>query len=141
MRARVLYILYSTFLLIKEMRMTSDNSINQEKQQKINRTLVLKLLRQEGLASRADIAKLSGLQRATITNIVKELMDLGIVVEDGLLAGDKGRRSIGIRINGEKFGVVGVMVTREYFGVSLIGLSGEIHEIKYYKVRRNRYGL
>ena len=121
--------------------MTSDNSINQEKQQKINRTLVLKLLRQEGLASRADIAKLSGLQRATITNIVKELMDLGIVVEDGLLAGDKGRRSTGIRINGEKFGVVGVMVTREYFGVSLIGLSGEIHEIKYYKVRRNRYGL
>ncbi len=114
--------------------MTSDNSINQEKQQKINRTLVLKLLRQEGLASRADIAKLSGLQRATITNIVKELMDLGIVVEDGLLAGDKGRRSIGIRINGEKFGVVGVMVTREYFGVSLIGLSGEIHEIKYYKL-------
>ena len=114
--------------------MTIDKSINQEKQQKINRTLVLNLLSLQGLTSRADIAKLSGLQRATITNIVKELMDLGVVVEDGLLAGNKGRRSIGIRIDGEKFGVVGVMVTREYFGVSLIGLSGEIHETKYFKL-------
>lgn len=113
---------------------TEEKSINQEKQQKINRTLVLRLLRQEKLASRADIAKLSGLQRATITNIVKELMDLGIVVEDGILSGNKGRRSIGIRMNGGNFGVAGVMVTREYFGVSLIGLSGEIHETKYFKL-------
>lgn len=104
--------------------MNTEKSINQEKQQKINRTLVLRLVRQEKLVSRAEIAKLSGLQRATITNIVKELIELGIVVENGLLSGDKGRRSIGIRINGEKFCVAGVMVTREYFGVSLIGLSG-----------------
>ena len=114
--------------------MTTEKSINQEKQQKINRTLVLRLVRQEKLASRAEIAKLSGLQRATITNIIKELIELGIVVEDGLLSGDKGRRSIGIRINGEKFCVAGVMVTREYFGVSLIGLSGEIRETRYFKM-------
>ena len=68
--------------------MAAEKSINQEKQQKINRTLVLRLVRQEKLASRAEIAKLSGLQRATITNIVKELIELGIVVEDGLLSGD-----------------------------------------------------
>ena len=113
--------------------MNTEKSINQEKQQKINRTLVLRLVRQEKLVSRAEIAKLSGLQRATITNIVKELIELGIVVENGLLSGDKGRRSIGIRINGEKFCVAGVMVTREYFGVSLIGLSGEIRETRYFK--------
>ena len=72
--------------------MTTEKSINQEKQQKINRTLVLRLVRQEKLVSRAEIAKLSGLQRATITNIVKELIELGIVVENGLLSGDKGRQ-------------------------------------------------
>ena len=55
--------------------MTTEKSINQEKQQKINRTLVLRLVRQEKLVSRAEIAKLSGLQRATITNIVKELIE------------------------------------------------------------------
>ena len=37
------------------MNMT-EKSINQEKQQRINRTLVLQLLRQQKLASRADIA-------------------------------------------------------------------------------------
>ena len=55
------------------MNMT-EKSINQEKQQRINSTLVLQLLRQQKFASRADIAKLSGLQRATISNIVRELI-------------------------------------------------------------------
>ena len=109
------------------MNMT-EKSINQEKQQRINRTLVLQLLRQQKLASRADIAKLSGLQRATISNIVRELIDLGLVVENGLLCNEHGRRSIGIQINGKQVGVIGVMITRQYFGISRIGLCGEVFE-------------
>ncbi len=72
-------------------------SINQEKQQKINRALVINLLRQEKLCSRADLANLSGLKRATITNIINEFMEYDLVVEDGILDGSRGRRSIGIR--------------------------------------------
>ena len=37
-------------------------SVNQEKQQHINRSLVIDLLRQEKLCSRADLANLSGLK-------------------------------------------------------------------------------
>ncbi len=114
----------------------TEKSVNQEKQQKINRTLVLQLLRQQKLASRADIAKLSGLQRATISNIVRELMELGLVVESGLLCTEHGRRSIGIELNGTRVGVIGVMVTREYFGISRIGLSGELFETQYFELRR-----
>lgn len=115
------------------MNMT-EKSINQEKQQRINRTLVLQLLRQQKLASRADIAKLSGLQRATISNIVRELIDLGLVVENGLLCNEHGRRSIGIQINGKQVGVIGVMITRQYFGISRIGLCGEVFETQYFQL-------
>ncbi len=114
----------------------TEKSINQEKQQRINRTLVLQLLRQQRLASRADIAKLSGLQRATISNIVRELIDLGLVVESGLLCSEHGRRSIGIQINGKHVGVIGVMITREYFGISRIGLCGELFETQYFQLNK-----
>ncbi len=114
----------------------TEKSVNQEKQQRINRALVLQLLRQQKLASRADIAKLSGLQRATISNIVRELMDLGLVVESGFLCSEHGRRSIGIQINGKRVGVIGVMVTRECFGISRIGLCGELFETEYFQLRK-----
>ena len=39
-------------------------SINQEKSQLINRALVLDLLRQEGICSRATLSQLSGLKQA-----------------------------------------------------------------------------
>ena len=73
-------------------------SINQEKSQLINRALVLDLLRQEGICSRATLSQLSGLKQATITNIINEFIACGLVIETGLMSGSKGRRSIGISL-------------------------------------------
>lgn len=110
------------------------SSVNQEKQQQINRSLVIDLLRQEKLCSRANLAKLSGLNRATITNIINEFIEKGLVIEDGLLESDKGRRSIGIRINGQMYRVIGVMVTRKYYCISLMGLSGKVFDVKTFNI-------
>lgn len=112
------------------------DSVNQKKQQMINRALVIDLLRQEKLCSRADLAKLSGLKRATITYIVNEFMEYDLIVEDGILNGKKGRRSIGIRINGEKYRTIGVMITREHYSISMMGLSGEVFFIESYAVNK-----
>lgn len=111
-------------------------SVNQEKQQYINRSLVIDLLRQEKLCSRADLANLSGLKRATITNIINEFMEYDLVVEDGLLDGAKGRRSIGIRINGRKYRTIGVMVTRQYYSIGMMGISGEVYRTKTHKFEK-----
>lgn len=116
------------------------NSVNQKKQQIINRSLVIDLLRQEKLCSRADLAKLSGLKRATITYIVNEFMEYDLVVEDGLLSSSKGRRSIGIRINGEKYRTIGVMITRDYYSLGMIGLSGEVFGTETYEVKKDMPG-
>lgn len=116
------------------------DSMNQKKQQIVNRSLVIDLLRQEKLCSRADLAKLSGLKRATITYIVNEFMEHDLVVEDGILYGDKGRRSIGIRINGEKYRTIGVMITRDYYSLGMMGLSGEVFYTETYQVKRDMPG-
>lgn len=115
-------------------------SVNQKKQQIINRSLVINLLRQEKICSRADLAKLSGLKRATITYIINEFMEHDLIVEDGLLHANKGRRSIGIRINGEKYKTIGVMITREYYSLGMIGLSGDVFYTETYQVPRDMSG-
>lgn len=105
------------------------SSVNQEKIQIINRSLILNLLRQEGICSRATLARLSGLRQATITNIAGELIRCGLVVETGLIAGAKNRRSIGIQLNDARYKVVGVRMERHMFHVGLMGISGELYGI------------
>ena len=72
--------------------------VNQDSIQSMNRTLIIKLLREQGVCSRANLAKLSGLKKATVTYIVNDFISWGCVREVGLMQGDKGRRSIGITL-------------------------------------------
>ena len=55
------------------------NGINQDNVQKFNRVLVVRLLRNSGSCSRADLARMSNLKPATITNIVNELKELHLI--------------------------------------------------------------
>lgn len=48
-----------------------------------NRNRVLRALRDEKTASRADLARLTGLTRPTISDVVKNLLTDGVVIEDG----------------------------------------------------------
>ncbi len=115
-------------------KLKQNTSVNQEKQQRINRSLVINLLCRQRRCSRADLAKLSGLKRATITNIVNEFMEYDLILEDGLMEGEKGRRSIAIKINGEKYCTIGVMLTRHYYTLGIMGISGEVFRIETYNV-------
>lgn len=97
---------------------------NQEKIQNMNRTLVLNLLRKEGICSRAQLAKLSQLKQATITNMMNDFIHWGLVKEVGFLTGDMGRRSIGVSINNDDFGVLAVRIARKNYSVGIFDLSG-----------------
>lgn len=105
-------------------------SINQERQQQINRTLILNLLRKKGLCARVDLARLSGLRGATITNIINEFIQADFVIEEGLLTGSKGRRSIGIKINGAKYKVLGIKLARRSYGLSILGMDNQLYKAK-----------
>lgn len=109
-------------------------SINQERSQLINRALVADLLRQEGVCSRATLAQLSGLKQATITNIIGEFIECGLVVETGLMSGCKGRRSIGVTLNDDLYKVIGIRMTRRAFYISIAGLSGKVYAVEEYPI-------
>jgi glucokinase len=50
---------------------------------KVNADLLLEIIRQKGLVSRAELARLSGLTKPTVSSQVADLLERGIVVEDG----------------------------------------------------------
>lgn len=116
------------------MNASNQKSINQEKSQAINRALIIDLLRQQGVCSRATLAHLSGLKQATITNIISECIASGLVVETGLMSGSKGRRSIGITLNEERCNVIGIRMTRSAFYLCLAGLSGKPYSVQEYSI-------
>lgn len=102
----------------------------------MNRALVISLMRKKEICSRIDLAKATGLKQATITNIINDLLECGLVAETGIIDGKKGRRSIGLTFNGDKYKVVGVRLARKYFTVGLFDLVGNEYEVIDEKIQR-----
>lgn len=99
---------------------------NLEAVQVMNRKLLLKLLQQNTICSRANLAGQTGLKQATITNIINDFISWGLVEETGIIEGNKGRRAIGIRLKGDSFYVIGIRLSRKYFEIGIFTLMGEL---------------
>lgn len=104
---------------------------NLEAVQAMNRKLLLKLLQQNVVCSRANLASQSGLKQATITNIVNDFISWGLVQETGLIEGQKGRRAIGICLRDDIFFVIGIRLSRKYFEIGIFTLMGDLVGEKY----------
>jgi predicted NBD/HSP70 family sugar kinase len=79
-----------------------------------NLRAILHILLRQGSVSRVRIARLTGLSTTTVTNLVAELLDHGLVVEDGLEQSN-GPRSVGrprtaLRLVPEARNAVGVHI-------------------------------
>lgn len=93
--------------------------------QKMNRTLVIRTIQRQRHITRVEIAKLTGLNQATVTNIVGDLIEVKVVKESGLVAGKGGRRSIMLELAAENFAVIGVRLTRRHFSIGIYDINGE----------------
>ncbi|MDD4337343.1 MAG: ROK family transcriptional regulator [Firmicutes bacterium] len=93
---------------------------------KLNRAVVIDCIEKYGALSRADIARLTMLSPSTVSSIVAELVDLGIVRESkGTAASSGGRRPILLDLNSSAScaAVVDVQVSRVLYGV--VDLAGK----------------
>jgi predicted NBD/HSP70 family sugar kinase/biotin operon repressor len=73
--------------------------VDQSTARAMNRRLVLNLLRSRGPMSRAEIATSIGLSPATVTFVVADLLEEGLLVEGRPSKGTTGRRPIPVEIN------------------------------------------
>ncbi len=79
-----------------------------------------------GLLSRSDLAILLGVSRASITSIVNNLIDRGILIEVGLGQSAGGRRPLLLDINGAVGYVAGVDIGATSVDIALADFRGEI---------------
>ncbi len=97
---------------------------NQESIQASNKALLLELIRSEKNCSRATLSKISGLQPTTVTYIVNDFIQKGIIEETGLISGKRGRRSIEISITDKNYAVLGIRIARQGFSLGVYTLNG-----------------
>ena len=99
--------------------------VNNSDMNEAHRSVIVKLLQQKELCTRAEIAKLTGLTQASITKIVSSLIDMGIVLEVGSVKGEGNRRAIGLRLNSEENRVIGIKFSRWLIEVGVFDISGK----------------
>lgn len=75
-----------------------------------NLATLLDLLRRHTTLTRTELAQMTGLNRATITRLVRELIALGLVCEDGVLAAAAGRPAISLRLNSAAGMIIGAEI-------------------------------
>ena len=89
----------------------------------INRRIVLNLIRTRQPISRADLARVSGLQRSTISLIVEELINENWVLEGPTGRPPRGRRPTFLRLNEERV-IIGVDLRPIQTTVALADVNG-----------------
>jgi predicted NBD/HSP70 family sugar kinase len=90
----------------------------------INRRIILNVIRTRQPVSRADVARLTGLQRSTVSLIADQLIDEGWIVEGELGRLPRGRRPIYLQMNTDKAGILGINIRPSATVIALADLNG-----------------
>jgi N-acetylglucosamine repressor len=90
----------------------------------VNRSILLNLVRERQPVSRADLAREMGVARGTITALVNELIEEGIVREGDTADAPRGRKPTLLHIRSQDWLTVGVDVNRTWTHLQLSDFSG-----------------
>lgn len=92
----------------------------------MNLSSVLKHLHQSGSLSRAKLARLTGLNKSTISSLVEELIDCGLIYENGTKTSGAGRPSTYLELNPVAGCIIGVEIGVGFFSIILTNFTGEV---------------
>ncbi len=96
-----------------------------------NRAMLLQTLFHEGPRSRADIARGSGLNKVTVSTIVGDLIDQGIIVEAGVVAeGRVGKPATLVAIDDDSRAIISLDLSdAQSFRGAVMNLRGEVSHL------------
>lgn len=109
--------------------------MNSNEMQKNNRILVFKTLLENGSMMRTELASGLGLQKATITNIVNEFLEMGIIVTDEEIT--TGRRGEHLCLKLDGIYVMSMSITRKDYQIDIFSLEGSLVDHEKYGFDRN----
>ncbi len=98
---------------------------DQEKVRKVNKSIVLNMIRLHAPISRAQVANLTGLNRGTVSNIVNVLINEGLVYEDEQKGSGIGRPAISLGLRPDGGAVIGVEIGVDFIAILLTNFVAE----------------
>jgi len=102
-----------------------------------NRDLVLKTIIDHESISRADIARLTKLTRATVSDMVNRLIDEGLVIEVGYGESIGGKAPILLSLDADSRYLIGLNLAQDKFIGAVVNLRGEIKKTVEFPVDRS----
>ncbi|WP_080875664.1 ROK family transcriptional regulator [Oceanobacillus timonensis] len=93
---------------------------------KINKALILRIIREHSPLSKPDIVTKSGLNRGTVSRLVNELEAASIIKQLGEGISSGGRKPTMYTIKGDSGFVIGITVKSKLLEVALADLNGKI---------------
>jgi N-acetylglucosamine repressor len=91
-----------------------------------NQQLVLRALHDQSLLSRADLARLTGLTRTSVSDLVGTLIDDGLIEEVGRGQSSGGKSPILLRVAPDGRHLIGLDLGEAQFSGAVVNLRGEI---------------
>ncbi|WP_405098446.1 ROK family protein [Oceanobacillus sp. FSL H7-0719] len=106
---------------------------------KINRSLILQKIIEHRFISRAELSKITGLNKATISVQVSDLLEEKLVRETQQEHNSVGRRPIMLSINGNAGYVLGIDLDYKKVRYRIADLQGNMIETEIYKLETENY--
>lgn len=100
--------------------------MNQQNMNGINKYILLKNIIINEPISRIELSHLTGLSKMTITGLIKEYMEAGIVRECGAAESTGGRKRTYLQVIPESILTLGIYISRDHLSVGIIDLKGQI---------------
>ena len=110
---------------IRHIDLTEVQRASSETARRINRDIVLELIRENQPISRADLSRRSGLQRSTVSQIVEQLIRERWVREGSVAISARGRRPTMLGLN-EELGVIAIDIRPVQAIVAVVDLNGRL---------------
>ncbi len=98
---------------------------------RLNRSAILDLIREEGAIARTQIGRRLSLSLPTVMRIVDDLIEVGLVVDDGAAESTGGRPRSLLKFNGRAAAVVGVDLGGTQMFGTVADLGGQIQAEEY----------
>src|SRR5690349_10608964 len=92
----------------------------------MNLALLLECLRREAPLSRADLALITGLTKAAVSSLARELIEARYVVELGPDLGNKGRPSVPLVLNPNVGYMIGAEIGVDFISVVLTDFAAQV---------------
>lgn len=101
---------------------------------------IYRLIEQFELISRTDLAKLSGLAPASITNITKVLIDKQFVIEKAVQnSNTRGRPAVGLAVSDYQWQILCLTISSHQLEITLCALSGSVIFTRQYPLNPHHF--